>query len=50
MAIGGSDGMLDKHDNPGMLAAEQAKYRKYELAYAHIGHSLWRSYVLASEH
>jgi hypothetical protein len=29
----------NKHDNPGMLAAEQAKYRKHELAYAHNGHS-----------
>ncbi len=29
-----------QHDNPGMLAAEQTKYRKHELAYSHTGYSL----------
>jgi hypothetical protein len=29
----------DQHDNPGMLAAEQTKYRKHELAYSHTGYS-----------
>jgi hypothetical protein len=28
-----------QHDNPGMLAAEQTKYRKHELAYSHTGYS-----------
>ncbi len=30
---------LGQHDNPGMSAAEQEKYRKHELAYSHTGYS-----------
>ncbi len=33
MIIGGNDGMQDKTDNPGMLAAEQSNYLKYYLRY-----------------
>ena len=29
----------NKYDNPGMNAAEEAKYRKHELQYAHVGYS-----------
>jgi hypothetical protein len=28
-----------QHENPGMLAAEQTKYRKHELAYSQTGYS-----------
>ncbi len=39
-----------QHDNPGMLLAEQIKYRKHELEYSHTGHSFVASYVLVLEH
>ncbi len=40
----------NKYDNPGMNAAEEAKYWKHELPYAHVGYSFWPLFPPALVH